>query len=256
MTREELQALGLSEEEIAEILAANGESTGGTGLPLPLMKVSYDNDTAKGNFIYNPQKDEEGFVTDFEDFGKEIEIIPFALRAQYSKFDANINNTTVLSNIFEPYQAKQAVDMKSGQLISELKKTDEDIKWSNILVGVVRKAGSKDEWKPFMMYLRGSLGFGANELFNKVDNGGRYTHIFKLVVTKAKKGAIIYHPIDDKKSDFMEIPEKEKAEIIKSSIPYAKAFNDWVSKINSGGSTAPATKQTSTETVSEDDMEL
>jgi hypothetical protein len=261
MNREELAAMGLSEEEINEILQASGDNVGGGGLPHKLLKVSYDEDCAKGNWIYDPIKNEEGFVEEFEDFGKSIDMIVFSNMAQYSKFDSTVNNTTVLSNIFSPFQAKSAIDSKTGELISKLKRTDEDIKWSNILVGLVRKTGSKDAWEPFMMYARGSVGYGMNNLFQKADkqSGGKYTHIFTLPITKAKQGSITYFPLDEKKASFVELSDKEKATYAKESIAIVKPFNDWVKQVNSKGVDTPSKPQASVETeesIDEDDLAL
>jgi hypothetical protein len=244
LTYNELIAMGLSEDE-AKAIATNTENQGGGGgLPFPQLKINYDTEVGKaGQFVFDVKKDKDGNIESVGGVYDSIEFIPVAFRCQHSKYDQASNKSVVSSNILPTRESKSCVDLKSGILISKLKETDDKIKYSKIMVGILKDG---KENKPFLMYLSGSALAAFNDgmpedavVKNKVKVGG---------TTKGKKGSVTYYT----PSDFEVVPlsDKDVMANIKQVAEVSKKFNDWVAQVNGAG-TAPKSSGTKSAPVSD-----
>ncbi len=231
MTIEELIALGLSEEEAKAIVGvSDGANTG--GLPFPLMKISYDDDFAKkGNFITDIRK-EDATAISATDLGNTIEIRVIGDLAQYSYYNETTGKVEVLSNVFHAKNSKRAIDLYSGMLISDLKATNEKIKYNQVVAALVRSAGSKDNFTPVIFYVKGSFLYDFNSCRQKLDNNGNVSFVMTIKTKKQKRGAVTYFTLDTDAFAYDKLPQKEVLASIKEVASIAKAYKDWTELIN------------------------
>ena len=228
LTREQLQAMGLNDQQIDAILGATSANEKAGGLPFPLLKVNFDPDFGKlGAWGYNTIK-EDRQTTGYEFVTDKIKVRFLKSMYQYSKFDTTENRPTVTSNVFALKNAKKAYDLKTGIPINELKVTDDGIKFQRILLGVVDING---EQKPFIMYAKGSFLFELNDILKKFPNDGHMTHQFTLGTEKRKKGTVVWFvpPLIDVK----ELSQQEFIANLKSDANLITEFDKWVEQINS-----------------------
>jgi len=252
LTREQLQAMGLDEKQIAAILNTVEENKGGQGVPFPLLKINFDPDFGKvGAYAYNPQKDDEGNISGYEYISDEVTIRPIKSMYQYSKFDVEQNKPTVISNIFPLREAKKAYDLKTGTPIAVLKGTDNDIKFQRILLGTIEIDG---EEKPFIMYAKGSFLYELNNILNQYKNDGHMTHRFTLGTKKNKKGTVIWYT--PTLIDVKELSQEEFVKNIKTDAELIRAFDEWVASVNTGDDDTPATASKATTDVEVDESEI
>ena len=253
LTREQLQAMGLSEEQIAAILNTVEENKGGQGVPFPLLKINYDMDFGKvGAYGYNPQKDENGNLSGYEFVSDKVTIRPIKSVYQYSKFDVEQNKPTVTSNIFPLREAKKAYDLKSGTPISVLKASDNDITFQRILLGVIDIDG---EEKPFIMYAKGSFLYELSNILNQYKNDGHMTHKFTLGTEKRKKGTVVWFV--PTLEDVNELAQDEFIKNIKTDAELIRQFDEWIASVNAGGNDTPSTVSTkATSDVEVDESEI
>jgi len=219
-TREQLQTMGLSEEQINAILGVTNQESG-EGLPFPILKVNYDADLGKlGAFGYNPQKNEDGFIESYEKTFDVIKATFLKSVYQYSAFDANTNQVSVVSNIFESLKdAKNAIDTKSGLPISELKETNDNIKLQRISLVKLEDTGDVAVW-----FLKGKYLFELNEELRKHKNEGHLTKTFTIRNKKQKKGSVTYFIPE------ISVEDRNMLETIKEDSEYITKFNNWALK--------------------------
>jgi len=231
LTREELQQLGLSEEEIEAVLGTQ-DNGGGAGLPFPLVKVNYDLDLGKlGTMVYNPQKNEDGIYESAEKvYEGNYRLRLLASYYQYVKFDANQGKAVITSNIFKLADAKKAFDLKTGKLIKDLKKNDDQIKWQRIaLVEIAEEDGSDKHLAVF--YIKGAFNYDLGDIIKKELKGGLENYIvLTLNNKKQKKGSVTYYTPELVKSDLLS--KKDILNDIKEVAGELKQFNDWVKNVN------------------------
>jgi len=228
LTREQLEALGLTEEQIEAImntLYANNAVTP----PFPIAKVNYDAELASlGVWVINPIKDDEGNVISYE------KVLPNPVRMrflksffQYSKFDAELNKSVVISNIFEMSQIKSAYDLKTGVAISQLKAEDDGIKLQRI--SLIEFIDDNDEKYYAIAYIKGAYLFGLNSILQKYQAEGHLSRIFTIHNKKEKKGAVTYFVPECKNVENYDIltSVKEDAEKISQFVKWAKQYNEF-----------------------------
>jgi len=251
LTKEQLQAMGLDDAQIAAILNTVEENKGGQGVPFPLLKINFDPDFGKvGAYAYNPQRDDEGNMSGYEYISEEVTIRPIKSLYQYSKFDVEQNKPTVTSNIFPLREAKKAYDLKTGTPISVLKEADNDIKFQRILLGTIEIDG---EEKPFVMYAKGSFLYELNNILGQYKNDGHMTHKFTLGTKKNKKGTVIWYTPTF--VDVKELSQDEFIKKIKEDAELIRQFDEWVVSVNAGNSDTPSTTK-STPDVEVDESEI
>ncbi len=246
MTYDELLAMGLSEDE-ARAIAVNTESVGtGGGLPFPQLKINYDSDAGvAGSFVFDVKKDKEGTIDSVGACLESVEFIPVAFKCQYSKFDSTTNKSAVSSTIVSTRDAKQAIDLKSGLPIAKLKESDDKIKYSKVMVGLLKNG---TEYSPFLMYISGAALYAFNEAVpedaavrNKVKIGG---------TVKGKKGSVTFYTPKD--IEVVGLTDKEVMTNIKKVAEVSKKFNDWVAQVNGAGSAPRAAAGAKAPSVSTD----
>jgi len=268
MTVEDLVALGFDKETAEKMTKYAGTSEGG-GIFAPILSFNYDKDDVlgdtgvakKGEFISGYKINRSTLTLEEEgiNLGNEIEFIVFASVYQYSAYDNVKNTTSVASNIFTSvYDSKKAVDLKSGKLITELMKTNDKIKFANIL-GILVK--TEDGWKPFAFYSRGTNYFELNSQLEalgidpkEIANSYRFTVTSKKVPTKGNPAWVM----DLKSADKLTIKDlMANREVIAENI---KKFDTWVTSVNSVNKTQPSTtastdaEEAVTEEMEDDDI--
>ena len=243
VTREELQALGLSEEEIKAMLGAAEANEGTGGLPFPLVKINYDAEAAKlGEMGYNPIKDDEGFLTGYE----RVFTNPYQIRIldsyyQYSAFDATTNKPSVTSNLFRLKDAKKAYDLKTGKLISDLKKTNDQIKFSRVALVEIRQ--DDDDTSVFgIFYMKGKWLYDLGQAVKK-DKIPEGQKILTLNNKKQKNGAVTFFTVEviDEKI----VDRTTFLQGIKEDANKMKQFQDWTKEVNSSSDEPAKTSQSS-----------
>ena len=231
LSKEQLKALGLNDDQINAILGVVNQDNGSGGLPFPLIKINYDSDYGKvGSFAIQPKKDEEGQTIGFEKvFSNPVKVRFLKSMYQYSKFDATQNKPTVTSNIFALKDAKKAYDLKTGAAIKQLKEMDEDIKFQRVTLMEIIDG---DEKYVGIAYLKGAYLYELNEQLRKYDNEGHLNKVFTIKHNKKKKGSVVYYvpsveEVED--YDFIKTIKEDSANIAK--------FDKWVEEVNNGGET-------------------
>ena len=238
LTVEGLMALGFDEATAQAMVQTSDE---GGGLPAPLMKFNYDKEDVlselgikKGTFISGYKIDRQKLEVKEEgiDLGDALEVVLVKSVYQNSAYDIKTNQTSVASNIFDsPFVSKQSVDLKTGIKITELKKTNDKIKFNNIVAMLVN---TKDGWKPYMFYLRGTAYFKWNEQLDKLGISRDNSVLQYTFNIKAKKVATTQQP-----AWIMEIADakvRTTADLVtlKDEIaPLLKATTKWIDTVNS-----------------------
>jgi hypothetical protein len=254
MTVEELIALGFDKETAEKMLKYSGNEGGG-GIFAPILSFNYDKDDVlgdsgvakKGDFITGYKINRSTLTLEEEgtNYGSEIEFIVFASAYQYSAYDNTKNTSSVASNIFlSSFDAKKAVDMKSGKPISELQKTNDKIKFANILGLLVK---TPDGWVPHAFYSRGANSYELNKQLEAegidsrdLPNAYRLKVRSKKIPTKGTPAWIM----DVRSCDKLTITDLlENKDVIAENI---NKFDSWVRSVNtvnaqpSSDSSAPA----------------
>lgn len=253
MTLEQLVAMGLTEAQANEILGANTGGGGGS-YPYPLLKLSYDADDAPlGNFIFDVEKDKDGNVVKCTDLGKSVDMIICGSKTQYVKFNATTGKPELTSNIVDV--AATAVDRKSGMLIKPMKDKDPLIKFNDIMVVLVRTAGTTDDFIPAMFFGKGAHLYTFNQLRNGHAN---VTSMLTLTNLKKKKGSVTYFELDPKKSSAVDLDTADVMANIKTVAELTGKFNAWVKDYNSSApsETSANTSNSSAEEEEDDGEEI
>ena len=221
LTKEQLQAMGLSEAEIEAILGVTNQE-GGSGLPFKTIRVNYDDDLGKkGSFGYAVKKDENGYAIEYEKTFDTLKVTFLKSFYQYTKYDENTNQTTVSSNIFDNLRdAKKAVDTKSGKLISELKEFDDGIKFQRIALVKLEDTGDYAVW-----YIKGGYLFKLGEELQKHKNDGHLNKTFTITNGKHKKGSVTYFS-----PDTIEVSDRNMLETLKEDSEAITKINEWASE--------------------------
>jgi hypothetical protein len=250
LSREELLALGLSEEEVNALLEAEDNGSG-SGLPFSLIKLNYDAELGKAGAIgINPIKGDEGYVEKYE-YVLDGEITFRVLNSynQYSAFDTVTNKPSVVSNMFKLKDSKKAYDVKTGQLISELKKTNDQIKFSEVALCEFNLPDGGSAIGIF--YMKGAWLYQLNDQLKKLnkDRTNRLWITFKN--KKQKKGAVSFYT-----PEIIDVQEESMADFykeIKEVAANIKKFDDWAKSITSDNTPEKQTENTNTATDEDDD---
>jgi len=250
LTKDQLKAMGLTDEQIEAILGVSEGTGGGTQLPLALVKINYDSDFGKvGALAVNPQK-EEREVVGYE----KVYESPFKIRVlksyyQYSKYDPNTNQTTVSSNIFTSLKdAKKAIDMKSNLLVKDLRESDDKIKMNRILVLEI------DGDTIGVMFVKGAYLYELNQILAKFPNDGHLAVELELTHKKQKNGTVTYFTPELKDSS-----DHDFIKTIKEDSGAISAMDKWVKEYNSsleGASSKPESQTSDDIDVDEDELEF
>ena len=251
---EQLKAMGLTEEQIQGILGVKNDTSNSGSLPFPLVKVNYDSDLGKiGSICFNPKKDDDGVVVECEKvFDNPFKVRFLKSAYQYSKYDATLNKTTIVSNIFSNLQdAKKAYDLKSGVAISELKENDDTVKFNRI--SLVELYDDEGNSYTGIWYIKGAYLFELNDILNKFDNNAHLSQILEIQNKKRKKGTVTYFTpelVGNEEVDFLKTIKDDSEKIVK--------FDKWIEDVNSGGTQQQSTSQSSSSTddIDEEDYEL
>ena len=256
LTVEGLISLGYSQSD-AEAIVGVSASSGGSGLPFPLLKVNYDGDlelAKRGDFISDIQKDDKGNVTSLTNFGYTINLIVLGSKYQYSKYDSTTNKAVVSSNLVDLANLKTAYDLQSGISISTLKAADPDnsIKFQEVML-VLAWSDKQPEPKPYMFYSKGAFCYSLNQARKGLPNNGNITYSLSISLERKKQGGVTYFEVDQ--STFKATPRtaKDIAEGVKTLPALIKSFTTWVDTVNAGGSEKPNRTSTSTKPQREDD---
>ena len=133
-TIEQLVAKGLTEEEAKAYLETLKEKEKTTKIPFEIAKVFYSVDKPElvGHLVAGVEKDDDGEIVNVKyDFGTKPEIRVLKTMAQHTKYDATEGKVVVSSNIVPIKQSRKAIDLKTGKLITEMKKEIPDIPETN-----------------------------------------------------------------------------------------------------------------------------
>jgi len=219
LTREQLQAMGLNEEEINAILGVTNNSNGG-GLPFNILKINYDDDAGKrGIFGYNPQKDENGYLTGYEHTFEELRFTPLKSWYQYANFDSTTGSVTVKSELFESLRdAKSMTDVKTGELIVSLQETDNSIKLNRVML--VKLEDLENTYA--IWYIKGKYYYELNQILQKEPNEGHLNKTFTIKNKKEKNGSITYFI-----PTLVKVEDRDFTSSIKEDAEAIKKFNEW-----------------------------
>lgn len=253
---ETLVAMGYDIADAEAMVGAN-KSGGGMGLPFPSLKINYDPDlegAKRGEWITDLQKDDKGNVTGVTNLGETLNMVIMASKYQYSKYDNVTHKSVVSSNIFDMSETKQAFELSSGIPILELKKDDPDnkIKFQEIMVVLVSTA-SQPEPKPYIVYSKGAFMYSLNQLRKPLSNNGNVMYSMTFSLERQKTGSTVFFTVDA--NSFKATPRSMESikEGVKVFPQYIKAFTDWASVVNSGGSVKPVATSGNTKSYSADD---
>ena len=256
-TKEELMAQGFDAETAALLAEASAAGTGGS-LPFPVMKFSYDNEDVliedgvkKGNFITGYQIDKKTLTIKEKgtDHGNALEFMVVASVFQNTHFDTQTGSTDVATDIFySSFESPKTVDKKSGLTVKELKDSGVKVKFTNILLLLVKEG---EDWKPYINYCHGT---NYHNLYAQLEESGIKTitlgHTFKV---KSKKVPTNFQPawVFDIQKATPRTPEE-----VVDSVPVVSAamkeFNTWVKATNAGEVTKPSAIPTTPAPAGED----
>lgn len=243
-TKEELMAQGF-DEATAELLAKTAGTSGGGGLPFPVLKINYDpkdilidHGLKKGELIAGWKIDNRKLevTEEGETLGSKAEFYVVASVYQCNHYDTQTRSTDVQTDIFfSAYDTPNMVDKKSGLTIKQLKESGKKVVFNNIILMMVK---TKDGYKPYLHYLHGTnyykwgeqlaeLGVGQDEVVLRTN--------FKVNTKKI--------PTDFQPAWIFEVKEAKARtpEEIQKSVPEVseviKKFNQWVEATNKGETT-------------------
>ena len=248
LTREELEAMGLSQEEIEAILGATKEDTG-SGLPFKQIKVNYDTEVAdKGVFGYNLIKDEDGFPVEFEETFGNLKFTPLKSYFQYTKWDAKQNKPTVKSFMFSSLrEAKTVKDMLTGRLIEDIKRElpeDDKVIFTRVILVKLEDINKYAVW-----FVSKSYQYELGGILQKEKGEGNLTTTFTIKNKKARNGGVTYFL-----PELVDTEERDYKETLSEDAKAIKEFNKWVEGVNSF-TTSTDKKETSTADIPEIDIE-
>jgi len=195
-------------------------------LPFEKLQINYDPEVAPpGSYIMGGEKDDNGeWVTPPKVLGPKMEVIFLKEYGQYTYFDPQAERTTIKSNIFPKFKAKEAVDVYTGRPIAELREAYPQIRYNQITLVLVK---AKD-WQPAIWYLKGSslkayLDILREKKLRPEDYIGYL--IFKLGTKKNKKGTVIYFtPVLDSIREPDDKDAKEILDLMKKSVVEFKKY--------------------------------
>lgn len=254
---ETLMSMGLSQSE-AEAIVGVATTSGGSGLPFPLLKINYDADlelAKRGDFIADVEKDDKGNITSLTNFGSTIELVVLGSKYQYSKYDPTTNKAVVSSNLVDMGNLKSAYDLLSGISIATLKAADPEdksIKFQEVML-VLASSPEQPTPKPYIFYSKGAFCYSLNAFRKGLGNNGNITHKLSFGLERKKQGGVTYFEVAP--STFKATPRsaKEIAEGVKTLPALIKSFTDWVASVNAGGSEKAPKASTNTKASREDD---
>lgn len=253
---ETLVAMGYDIADAEAMVGAN-KSGGGMGLPFSALKINYDPDlegVKRGEWVTDLQKDDKGNVTSVTNLGETLNIVIMASKYQYSKYDNVTNKSVVSSNIFDMSETKQAFDLSSGVSVLELKKDDPDnkIKFQEIML-VLASTTAHPEPKPYILYSKGAFMYSLNQLRKPLSNNGNVMYSLSFGLERQKNGSTVYYTVDDKSFKATPRSMEDIKEGVKVFPQYIKAFTDWATVVNSGGSAKPTGTPSKAKSYSADD---
>lgn len=240
-TKEELIAQGF-DAETAALLAKTAGTTGGGGLPFPVLKFSYDQKdilvelgVKKGSLIANWKIDNKKLEVseEGENLGEKAEFYVVASVYQANHFDTQTRSTDIQTDIFfSAFDTPKMIDKKSGLTIKELKEAGKKVVFNNIILMMVK---TKDGYKPYLHYLHGTNYYKWGEQLADLGIGQDEIVLKKNFHIKTKKVPTDFQPAwifeitktTDRSPDDMAASIKEVSEAIKK-------FNEWVKETNSG----------------------
>jgi hypothetical protein len=247
---EELKALGLSEDEIKAVMGAEDNGSG-AGMPFPLAKINYDAELGKvGAIGINPIKGNEGYTEKYEYvLDGEITFRVLNSYCQYSSFNSATNKPEIVSNMFKLKDAKKARDTKTGELISELKKINDQIKFSEVALCEFNLPDGGNVIAIF--YMKGAFLYNLNEQLKKLgkEKNNRTWITFKN--KKQKKGAVTFFV-----PEVIDIQEESMADFYKEIKVVAaniKQFDDWALAISTDNNASTQSENTNTSTDEDED---
>lgn len=221
-------------------------------LPAKVIKISYDPEFHYGSFYIPPEDKEQGKP---EVLSKTISFIPVREFGRYTRFNPKLNRSDIVSNFFNPFDAKKAIDKFTKQLISKIKESADpamgDIKYKQYLFGYLVKG---DKLERALIVLSGATLRSFIEIqpqINKIKywRGGS---IFTISTKREKKGSVNYFSLDIVVSDT--IPEKLLAELGRDITIYIDNIKEFVNKSNSFMATDEAVESEAVE--NEEDLSV
>lgn len=186
--------------------------------PFQRFFINYDPEIGPvGSFALGGEKDEAGnWTTPPKLIDRSAKIIFLKEYGQYTYYDPSVEKITIRSNIFPKWQAKEAVDLATGEPITKMKEVNPDIRYTQITLILVNVDGN---WIPAVWYLRGAaLKAYLDMLREKKLRPSDYfgVKILEFVTEKKKKGQVVYYvPV---LSNILEPSEKD-AKVLLSLIP-------------------------------------
>jgi hypothetical protein len=229
-TIEQLVAKGLTEEEAKAYLETLKEKEKTTKIPFEIAKVFYSVDKPElvGHLVAGVEKDDDGEIVNVKyDFGTKPEIRVLKTMAQHTKYDATEGKVVVSSNIVPIKQSRKAIDLKTGKLITEMKKEIPDIKYQMVVLLEVKDIKTK-EWIPCVMYMKGKFLYEFNQ---NVKTNDYINNIVKFELKKMKKGSVVYYvPIN---FELTSLSEEETFKCMVRDAKNIKKYDEWVNGVNS-----------------------
>jgi len=228
-TIEQLVAKGLTEEEAKAYLETLKEKEEITKIPFEIAKVFYSVDKPElvGHLVAGVEKVDDGEIVNVKyDFGKTPEIRVLKTMAQFTKYDATEGKVVVSSNIVPIKQTRKAIDLRSGKLITELKKEIPDIKYQMVVLMEAKDVKTK-EWIPCVMYMKSSFLYEFNQ---NVKTKDYINSIIKFKLKKDKKGSVVFYVPTD--FEITELTEEEVFKNIKKDGKNIKKYDDWIKLVN------------------------
>ena len=238
-TQEELMAQGFDAETAQLLAEAQSDGSGGS-LPFPVMKFSYDQEdilidegVKKGNII-SGYKIDKATLTMKEagtDHGNKVEFVVVASVFQNSHYDIQTTSTDVITDIFySPFDSAKMVDKKSGMTIKAIKDAGGKVKFTNILLLLVKEG---KEWKPYIHYMHGT---NYHNFYVQLDEAGVKDLALNYVIkAETKRVPTTHQPawVFDVQSA-TERTADAKVKAIPEVSAAMKEFNAWVKASNSG----------------------
>ena len=217
---------------------------------IPFEQIRPNNDpiTAPiGMLVAKPEYDADGkFVTGWgvQYKPEEVEIVVFASGTQYTAFDAATGKLTGTTHILtDKYVSLSAfTEVKSGKALvkapvivngKEMVKTviagtETIMTYQRPTVIGIRPRGSDEDFEPYLIYLKGTFGYGFGTLIKNAPAN----FIVELATTTARNGNVTYTVVDFDNSNVREMDSETLKKTFPKTLEYLGKFKEYVKEHN------------------------
>ena len=242
LNREQLEAMGLTPEQIDAILGATQDDGGSSSLPFPKAVVNLDpSEGVYGGLCINPEKNDDGLTVCEKCTDLTYEMRLLTTYFQYLEWDSNSNKYKVISDIKKGLAKKSDFkDINTGLPVTEV--GGDDLTFYTIALVEING-------EPVVRQMRGKYAYLFNEEMKK-QGGGKLSKVFKVKHKKNVNGSVIYFT-----PEFEDVKDFDYLKTIKDDADKIAEMDKWVDSQNARGGSTQTQQSVSEQSVPEVDVD-